>query len=106
MIKLIVCLPAWISKKGSYFAPLSPRTDKHQRQLPEVKLKAPPSSLAVTTELSNGASPGINHISKSTTRKPTELRMRGHGKYRRVGVVVPLENGRKNGTSELIRRCG
>ncbi|VDK35966.1 unnamed protein product [Taenia asiatica] len=96
----------WISKKGSYFAPLSPRLDKHQKQSPEVKVKPPPSSLAAATkELVNGtitASPAINHIPGSTTRKPLGLCMRGNGKHRRVGVVVPLENG----TSELIRRRG
>ncbi|EUB63799.1 Transient receptor potential cation channel [Echinococcus granulosus] len=102
----------WTSKKGSYFAPLSPLPGKHQKQPPEVKLNPPPPSAAVVAASTESVSsttiisPETNRISVPQNGKPSGLCVRGNGKYRRVGVVVPLENGRKHGPSGHTWRCG
>uniref|UniRef100_A0A0R3X555 Ion_trans domain-containing protein n=1 Tax=Hydatigena taeniaeformis TaxID=6205 RepID=A0A0R3X555_HYDTA len=101
----------WISKKSSYFAPLSPRPDKHRKHPQAVKL-APPSPLPLatvapaSTELVNGTTifpSDINVNCQSPRQRPSGFCVRGKGKCRRVGVVVPLENDR---TSVQLRRYG
>ncbi|CDS40777.1 transient receptor potential cation channel [Echinococcus multilocularis] len=102
----------WTSKKGSYFAPLSPLPGKHQKQPPEVKLNPPPPSAAVVAASTESVSsttivsPETNRIFVPQNGKPSGLCVRRNGKYRRVGVVVPLENGRKHVPSGHTWRCG
>ncbi|KAM7540375.1 hypothetical protein Aperf_G00000034164 [Anoplocephala perfoliata] len=84
----------WVSKKGSYFAPISPR-DGETRKSSEEDMKPPtprPSTTIIANNL-NQVSIAENNGSALSNGKVSAIILNGNGKRRKLGVVVPMENG-------------
>ncbi|VDN98881.1 unnamed protein product [Rodentolepis nana] len=85
----------WTSKKGSYFGPLSPRSSDTQKSSEGEKTPSPrtprPSTTIIVNSLSHDST-APNQIASYPNGKPSGIIMNGNGRYRKLGVVIPLGN--------------
>nr|CDS33392.2 transient receptor potential cation channel [Hymenolepis microstoma] len=85
----------WTSKKGSYFGPLSPRSSDTQKSSEGEKTPSPrtprPSTTLIVNSLSHDST-AASHIMSHPNGKPSGIIVNGNGRYRKLGVVVPLGN--------------
>ncbi|VUZ57309.1 unnamed protein product [Hymenolepis diminuta] len=83
------------SKKGSYFGPLSPRTSEIQKSSEGEKTPSPrtprPSTTIIINSLSHDSTTA-NHIASLSNGKASGCIINGNGRYRKLGVIVPLAN--------------
>ncbi|VDD76862.1 unnamed protein product [Mesocestoides corti] len=85
-----IAVNPWISKKSSYFAPLSPEHGTQHEQTSETHL-----SYVAIPHGAEASFSEANSAIEVPERKPSGIVTQGPRCYRKIGVVVPLENGQE-----------